>query len=228
MSIFENLIETHYFFSKNIPFLKNLRDNRIAMRSKHIAALITFFATFAFSAFIALLFATPKMPYVPPVNTYEFKSYSSKSCTGSKIENFLVRDKRNGDEMDGYKLSYEEGFVLPSSLNVFANSVSEYVAESGSMDESRLPVDFQIAWREHMRAWSEYDEFLQNARNERMSFEERNIRDVARNSPHRERARRGLARRFLIAFDIKNKRNAVRIGTAFLYFSDFQTTGGRR
>jgi hypothetical protein len=148
------------------------------MRSKHIAALITFFATFAFSAFIALLFAAPKIPFVPPVTTYEFKSsnYRCKKKSVNKIEDFLVRDKQNGDEMDGYKLSYEDGFVLPSSVNVFANTVSEYVAESRSMDDSRFPRDFQNAWREHMDAWMEYEEFLQASKNKRMTFEDFNSR----------------------------------------------------
>jgi hypothetical protein len=148
------------------------------MRSKHIAALITFFATFAFSAFIALLFATPKIPYVPPVNSYEFKSYNNgyRTSKGSKIKEFLVRDKQNGSELDNYKLSYEDGLVSRSSIAVFANAVSEYVNESSSMNDSRFPPDFQAAWREHMQAWSNYEEFLQESKTEFMTFEEFNSR----------------------------------------------------
>jgi hypothetical protein len=153
------------------------------MRSKHIAALITFFATFAFSAFIALLFATPKIPYVPPVNTYEFKSYNNgyRNNTGYKIKEFLVRDKQNGQELESYKLSYEDGFVSRSSTAAFADAVSEYVNESSSMNDSRFPRDFQAAWREHMQAWSNYEEFLQESKTKFLTFEEFNSRAISYN-----------------------------------------------
>jgi len=144
------------------------------MRSKHIAALITFFATFAFSAFIALLFAAPKIPFVPPVTSYEFKSsnYRCKPKSVNKIKDFLVQDKQNGNDMDLYKVSYKDGFATRESVGEFADSVSEYIALSTVMDDSRFPREFQNAWRAHMRAWSEYEEFLRNSKNKRWSFEE--------------------------------------------------------
>lgn len=149
-----------------------------AMRSKHIAALITFFATFAFSAFIALLFATPKFYEVPPVKDYTFKSYHNgcRKGTGDKIKDFLVQDKQNGSNLDRYRLSYDEGFVTRASLEIFADSVSEYYALSTIMHSSHFPRDFQNAWSEHMGAWMEYEEFLQTSKNKRLTFEDFNSR----------------------------------------------------
>jgi hypothetical protein len=154
------------------------------MRSKHIAALITFFATFAFSAFIALLFAAPKISDVPPVKDYEFKSFNNgcRKNTGYRIKEFLTRDKQNGSSLDNYRLLYEDGFVSRKSLVLFADGVSEYVAESGSMDASGFPRDFQGAWHAHMIAWSDYADFLQDSKYKQMTFEEFNERADEYNS----------------------------------------------
>lgn len=145
------------------------------MRSKHIAALITFSATFAFSAFIALIFAAPKIADVPPVRDYQFKSYSGNSCrknTGHKIKEFLTRDKLNGSNRESVSLSYDEEYISRESLAVFSEGVTEYVAQSSSMDDSRFPSDFQRAWREHMSAWNDLAEFLEDSKNESISYDE--------------------------------------------------------
>lgn len=147
---------------------------KLAMRSKHIAALITFFATFAFSAFIALLFAAPKVYEVPPVvNSYEVKTYKHKRCgTGYKIREFLDQDKRNGIGRLQYNFTGDDEFFTRSTVSAFADSVAEYASESGAMDDSGFPRDFQIAWRAHMKAWSDYAEFLQKSKNKRMTFDD--------------------------------------------------------
>lgn len=144
------------------------------MRSKNIFGLITFFATFAFSAFIALLFAAPKIYEVPPVVTnYEVKTYSQKRCgTGYKIKEFLEQDKRNGVGKQEYDFSPRNNSFTPARVAVFADSVEEYADKSSAMDDSGFPRDFRQAWREHMKAWSDYAEFLQKAKNKRMTLED--------------------------------------------------------
>lgn len=129
------------------------------MRSKHIAALITFFATFAFSAFIALLFAAPKVYDVPPVvNSYELKVKRHTRCsTGSKIKDFLEQDKRNG--YDRRNADYSDDV---SRLSRRAEANTRYYAKSASMNAFDLPDDFQNAWFEHMKAWRDYSRFLEN------------------------------------------------------------------
>ncbi len=138
------------------------------MRSKHIAALITFFATFAFSAFIALLFAAPKIYQIPPVKTYD--SRCSKRL-GVKIRGFLDQDKRNGFERRYYEFSDEGVVVSRSSVAEEADSITAYYSKSGSMNASDFPSDFQAAWDDHMRAWSEYSDFMQRAKNRRLTSE---------------------------------------------------------
>ncbi len=148
MSIFKNFA----FFQKNISFFKTLRDNNIAMRSKHIAALITFFATFAFSAFIALLFAAPKLKEITPaLTTFEVKTYNHKRCgTAYKIKDFLERDKQNGVIRRNDDDDFSDDV---SDLSRRAESISKYAYTSGKMDASGFPRDFQAAWNEHMEAW---------------------------------------------------------------------------
>ncbi|HEY0427964.1 MAG TPA: hypothetical protein VGC76_09295 [Pyrinomonadaceae bacterium] len=127
------------------------------MRSKHIAALITFFATFAFSAFIALLFSPALIYQVPPVKNYEFRS-SNNRCrkdTGYKIKTFLEQDKRNG-------ISREKSESVDSSdFSKRAELINQYYFESSSMNVSDFPRDFQAAWSEHMNAWRNYGDFME-------------------------------------------------------------------
>jgi hypothetical protein len=165
MSICKNLEK---FSKKTFPFPKICAIIIFAMRSKHIAALITFFVTFAFSAFIALLFAAPKIPYVPPVQNYEFKTYNNgcRKNTGDKIKLFLLRDKQNGVEKN----------EAENTLAAKSIAVAKYADESGSMDASSLPSDFQAAWREHMRAWRNYADVLQERRDKLVDADEYRLR----------------------------------------------------
>jgi hypothetical protein len=127
------------------------------MRSKHIAALIIFLATFSVSAFIASMFAEPKIYQVPPVPLSK-KTY--KNCDrnlGEKITRFLNRDKQNGQTRRGSERSEEDSSFKLSNEAVQA---SEYFDRSASMDDGDFPRDFQAAWRKHMQAWNDYAEFL--------------------------------------------------------------------
>lgn len=127
------------------------------MRSKHIAALIIFLATFSVSAFIASLFAEPKIYEVPPVPLSK-KTY--KNCDrnlGEKITRFLNRDKQNGEISRRNERSEED---LSSELSNDAARASEYFDMSNSMDDGDFPRDFKAAWRKHMQAWGDYAEFL--------------------------------------------------------------------
>lgn len=147
------------------------------MRSKHIAALITFFAAFAFSAFVASLFAAPKFYDVPPVKTYEYKNYNHNRCgKGYKIKEFLLQDKQNGDDRRRYEYS-DEGTISRLSLAEEADRIRDYADESGSMDASEFPRDFRAAWREHMRAWSDYADFMETAKTKRMTADDLSERE---------------------------------------------------
>lgn len=140
------------------------------MRSKHIAALITFFATFAFSAFIALLFAAPKLKEVTPViTTFEVKTYNHKRCgTAYKIKEFLERDKQNGliRQVD------DDSSDDVSDLSRRAEAISKYAYTSSKMDANGFPRDFQAAWNQHMEAWRNRAVLLRKESNKRTVSED--------------------------------------------------------
>lgn len=143
------------------------------MRSKHIAALITFFVTFVFSAFIALLFAAPRFYDVPPVVSPYLKTYDKRcgKSVGGKIEEFLNQDKRNGLERRDFSDA-----PAAKSASERADSVSVYARKSGGMNANYLPREFQTAWNEHMKAWSDYAEFLQKSKYKGTDSEEFKLR----------------------------------------------------
>jgi hypothetical protein len=80
----------------------------------------------------------------------------------------LSRDIRNGDARDVrsfYVKTSERTGETGYSIENHSNSVARYVEESGSMDASDLPQDFQIAWEKHMDAWRDYSEYLDDLKN---------------------------------------------------------------
>ena len=46
------------------------------------------------------------------------------------------------------------------SIYEYTEFVSDYVNKSENMDDAGLPSDFQRSWREHMKAWRNYSNFL--------------------------------------------------------------------
>jgi hypothetical protein len=84
----------------------------------------------------------------------------------------LTLDTQNGAALDSYRLVRDDEYVSSESLAAFADGVSQYVDESSSMNAGRFPKEFQIVWRQHMRAWDDYAEFLQSAGNKRIRVEE--------------------------------------------------------
>lgn len=136
------------------------------MRSKNILSIAAFITAFAFSAAFAGLFITKQ---TIPTQNYVIADYGAKrtSCwkskhnlTADKIETFLRRDIGNGRERDrkAYQTSEDS-----RSFAQYAEAMEEYTVSANDLNESELPKDFQIAWREHVNAWNEYSEFLKNS-----------------------------------------------------------------
>ena len=65
----------------------------------------------------------------------------------------------------------------------YAGAVEKYVDDSSSMNTSSLPQDFRIEWREHMKAWRDYSDFLnrmkKSSNRDGLSAEEINAVDAA-------------------------------------------------
>ena len=143
------------------------------MRSKPILSVAAFVIAFAFSAAFASLFITKNRvtpDLVPVVSEYNsgYKStgcfkYKNKSAAADKITALIRADKENGRASERSALEMSEGFISPftnPAFPAYAEAVEQYVDDSSSMRTGRLPGDFQAAWREHMKAWRDYSEFL--------------------------------------------------------------------
>lgn len=136
------------------------------MTTKILTAALAFFTTFGFSSLL-MQFAFEKSESQTGLRWVYSKP------TDKQVLRFLERDIRNGEERIG-RLSLSEWHYTPPfsrpSLAEYREAVSLYVNKSGSMDDSELPADLQIAWREHMKAWRDYSAFLNSLEN--LSIEE--------------------------------------------------------
>ncbi len=138
------------------------------MRSKTILSTAAFIVAFAASAAFASLFVTKTQtaPDYVPVSSYKSTScfkYRNNSTAANKISAIVRTDKNNGNERDKAIYRGGEGVRPPftsSVFSVYAEAVEQYVDDSSSMKTSDLPNDFQTEWREHMKAWRDYSDFL--------------------------------------------------------------------
>ena len=109
------------------------------MKTKHILALVTFVATFVFSAsLVALLF--------PKVVSQTRNVVVNRGCTtptAQRISQLLQNDINNG----AVRRDWE------SNQRSLAARTEDYVSASERLSYEDLPMDFQIAWQKHMQAW---------------------------------------------------------------------------
>lgn len=96
------------------------------------------------------------------------------SGTAEKVSNFLQQDVQNGLNRDAeiYSLQADD---LTSYSPEYVSVLKDYVNESGALDETGLPQDFQVAWLKHMRAWHNFNDFLTNSRNAKNGSEYRKL-----------------------------------------------------
>jgi hypothetical protein len=138
------------------------------MRSKNILSAAAFVLAFALSAAFASLFITKTQTVSEYVPVSGHKSTScfkdrNNSAAADKIAALIREDRSNGRDRDGKTFDVGEDLRPPfdsPKFPAYARAVEQYVNESSSMRTSDLPSDFQAEWREHMRAWRDYSEFL--------------------------------------------------------------------
>ena len=153
------------------------------MRSKNILSIAAFIIAFSGSVVLASLFVTKTVQTIPTFSDYsrstscwKSRSNSRQSATAKKITAFINEDEANGYERDR-KLSRVGKNFRPafegSTYSDYAVTIEEYVDDMNDLDASRLPGDFQTAWREHLKAWQDYSEFLEEMKSSsvRRSFE---------------------------------------------------------
>ncbi len=130
------------------------------MRSKNIISTIAFITAFVFSAAFASLFINESQTNFL---TSENRNVSTSNChsndkTCTDISALLIQDIRNGDQR---RSRYDYSLGDSGNISVRrAETVADYSDASSSMEDAHLPSDFQTAWREHMKAWRDYSEFL--------------------------------------------------------------------
>lgn len=138
------------------------------MRSKNILSTVAFVAAFGLSAAFASLFITkPTYTYTTTyTSNYQPKNhcrFRQTSPTADAITALIVADQANGQARGN--AMYDIGESYPPSFNSvafpdYAGAVEQYSDASSNMATDKLPLDFKAAWREHMKAWRDYSDFL--------------------------------------------------------------------
>lgn len=130
------------------------------MRSRNILSIVAFVAAFGLSAAFASLFISPN----PTVyNSVSYCKHRQNAAAADAIANLILEDYANGHARDG--MTYDIGESYPPSVDSvafadYAEFVGDYVDKSSSIETDNLPSDFQAAWREHLKAWRDYSDFL--------------------------------------------------------------------
>jgi len=113
--------------------------------TKVIIAVIAFAVTFIFSAgLVRIIFPAPAVKYVYVERPRPIERNSNE------IEAFLLRDINNGTARMDYKYTDNYG-----------EAVMDYWKMSSSMDARGFPRDFQNKWGDHMQAWRNYADYLE-------------------------------------------------------------------
>ncbi|HVE58634.1 MAG TPA: hypothetical protein VNB22_17510 [Pyrinomonadaceae bacterium] len=121
-----------------------------------ITAVVAFAVTFIFSAgLVRIILPAPVVRYVTIDRPRVIERNSNE------IEAFLLRDIDNGSARMDYKYT-----------DNYAEAVMDYWKTSSSMDSSRFPQDFQNKWREHMQAWRNYADYLEERSSSRRDCSE--------------------------------------------------------
>lgn len=132
-----------------------MSDNKIVMRSKAVLSIIAFLAAFGISVAV-----TPRAAQ-STVSPYEKRSCAAQSETALRITKLLSQDIENGRLRDRKIESFGiDGISRRAYLVNFVAATDEYADASASIDDSDLPQDFKNAWREHMTAWKNQSDFL--------------------------------------------------------------------
>jgi hypothetical protein len=142
------------------------------MRSKNILSTIAFITAFAFSSAFALLFID-KSPTTNSLAAFKVRNVECRQDAETKnaIESLLRQDIRNGQERF-WRINDSNNPSARSYYERYAESVEHYADDSGSINYSHLPRDFQLRWNEHMRAWRDYSNYLNKAKNSSLEDED--------------------------------------------------------
>lgn len=118
-----------------------MSHNKIVMKTKHILALVAFVATFFFSSLLVSKVLPKALGYRQPQRVF-----STRGCsvpTNQRITQLIQQDIYN---TNNFRDNYSNGLGL-------AARTENYVNASENLSYEDLPIEFQNAWLNHMRAW---------------------------------------------------------------------------
>lgn len=132
------------------------------MRSKNILSIAAFVAAFGLSAAFASLFISK------PADSYAYQptgycKFQRSSRTADAISKLIAADYANGYNRAVKIYDIGENFPpSPDSVTFadYARTTQVYVDKSSNLAVENLPRDFQAAWQDHLTAWRNYSNFL--------------------------------------------------------------------
>lgn len=154
-----------------------MRDNSFIMNTKSILRIAAFSTAFIVSAAFAGIFAekteiesiaviTPTYNSKPTSCFGHRKNAASDAVAAAKINRILQTDDDNGRarsaKVQRLGSEYESPFAKNSSFDAFADATARYAEQSDKIEAAaNLSPEFNAAWSRHMKAWSDYADFLQ-------------------------------------------------------------------
>jgi hypothetical protein len=140
-----------------------MRDNIFTMKIKSILSIAAFSSAFIVSTFLAGLFfdkSDNQLNLVPAVSEYQLPDYlqSNSSELQKRIWLFLDEERENGLAM-GTELRSKTAVVVVNEQTATVN----LAIKMNRMNDSEMPLDFQMAWENHRAAWNEQARFLSRA-----------------------------------------------------------------
>lgn len=109
------------------------------------------------------------MNFIKTIGAFSLTFILSVALVGvpKSVSDFLAQDVSNGFERDTYiqflfykDLSKHEIYTSSEYKKI----INQYTERSENLDDSGLPADFQAAWRDHVAAWREQTNFLNQSR----------------------------------------------------------------
>lgn len=146
---------------------------------KSALSIVAFTVTFGFSVLlIGLLFGFPQ-------SNFDYTKSTKTNCydqTRYKIERLINQDIRNGERRDSMIRRFERKSSEKMTISEYSVFVKRYVDKSERLNDSGLPAEFQESWREHMKAWRDYSNFLNKQKYGSFSNVEFNDYDIEFNN----------------------------------------------
>ncbi len=133
-----------------------MRHNSDTMLKSTIS-IVAFTLTFGFSVvLVGLLFGFPQTSF-DDLQTSQSRNFDQSAYD---IFRLISQDELNGTMRDSSVIKMDLSKQDKTAIAKYSKQVDRYLIKSTSIDDSNLPSDFRAAWHEHMNAWENYSEFL--------------------------------------------------------------------